>query len=154
MIDALIAGKLHGACTERTAQSGKRFVVGKLRAAQDGADVLFVSLIGFRDSVKAALLALEDGDALSVAGALTIGIWTGADGIAHPQVQCRVDAVLSVYAIEHKRRAIRGEATGKINQFDTRKGADVKMRKQPIAKPAPAAALADDNLDDAFYGST
>jgi single-stranded DNA-binding protein len=150
MIDALLAGKLQGTCSERTARNGTTtFVVGKLRCAQENGDMLFISLIAFRNSTKAALLALDDGDACSVAGALTIGVWSGADGVAHPQVQCRVDAVQTAYSIEHKRRAVRGDAdASRSTSSKPTKPCTSANPSRPRAQTEPASApLVDDELE-------
>lgn len=154
MIDALLAGKLHAACSERTSANGKMFVVGKLRVSQENGDQLFVSLIAFRDSAKTALLALDDGDACSVAGSLTIAVWSGtADGVARPSAQVRVDAVQSVYTIERKRRAVRGDDTDAPTAPRSTNRPRISNRPQrrkaePAPEPAePAPALIDDELD-------
>jgi len=57
MIDALIAGKLHGAPTQRTSKSGGTFTTAKLRVPT-GEDATFCNVIAFDQDTQAALLAL------------------------------------------------------------------------------------------------
>ena len=47
MIDALIAGRVHGQPTQRAGKNGKGFVVAKVRAAAGDGEALFVSVIAF-----------------------------------------------------------------------------------------------------------
>jgi single-stranded DNA-binding protein len=97
MITALCAGKLYGTPVERTSRDGKhRFVTAKLRAAQEGGEALFVNLACFSDSAKAGLLALDDGDACTVTGTLTLTVWTDGNGRARPQASVRVERVDSL----------------------------------------------------------
>jgi hypothetical protein len=64
VIDALIGGKLFGAATERSGQSGKTFVIAKVRAADSDGKGQFANVVAFDGSVKAALLALVPFDNL------------------------------------------------------------------------------------------
>ncbi|BAP88731.1 hypothetical phage protein [Burkholderiales bacterium GJ-E10] len=77
MIDALVAGKLYGKPQSRTAGNGKTYVIAKLRAAAGDGESLFVNCITFDKATGDRLLALDDGDSIALAGALT------------PKVRCR-----------------------------------------------------------------
>ena len=70
MIEALISGKLQGQPSEKVAKTGKPFVTAKVRVHAGEADV-FVNVIAFSESACEALLALESGDAVSLAGSFT-----------------------------------------------------------------------------------
>jgi hypothetical protein len=73
MIDALIAGKIYGAPQQRTGKNGSAFVTAKARCASGEGDGVFINVIAFDAETCHALMALEDGDAVSMAGTLTPG---------------------------------------------------------------------------------
>ncbi|MGF6601436.1 single-stranded DNA-binding protein [Paraburkholderia sp. GAS448] len=118
MVDALIAGRLHGKPQQRTASngSGKTFVTATLRCGTGDGEAVFVSVIAFSDRVKATLLGLDDNDSVALCGSLTVGLWTPADGEPRPQVKLTATSALSPYhvtkrraAVQDARRAVRGE---------------------------------------------
>ncbi len=106
MIDALIAGKLQGQPTEKTGKSGKPFVIARVRAAGGDGESLFVNVITFSHSTGAALLALEDGDSVALAGALTPKVWTDREGYARPALDLVAHQVLTPYHVTRKRKAV------------------------------------------------
>lgn len=108
MIEALIAGKLYGRAEQRTGKSGRPFTVAKVRAAVAEGEVLFVNVVAFSESASAALLALEDGDAVSLAGTLTPKVWTDREGNARPALDLVANAVLTAYQAKKKREAVAG----------------------------------------------
>ncbi|MFC5427211.1 single-stranded DNA-binding protein [Paraburkholderia denitrificans] len=112
MIDGLVSGKLYGAATERTGQSGRPFVVAKVRAVSGEDESLFVNVIAFSDTTKAALLALDDGDSLALAGTLTPKVWTDKHGDAKPALDMVAHGVLTAYHVKRKREAVRGADAG------------------------------------------
>lgn len=136
MIEALIAGKLVGQPTERTAQSnGKRFVVAKLRAPMAEGESLFVGVVAFADHVKTALLALGDGDGIALAGTLKVSTWTNAEGVTHPRADLVANDLLTVHHARRKRQAVTGEAE---------KGSDLEPFRK---RSAPAqGSFHDDDL--------
>jgi hypothetical protein len=71
MIDGLIAGRMYGSAEERSGQAGSAYVTCKVRAATDDGDTIMCNVIAFNDKVRQALLALNDGDSVSLSGALT-----------------------------------------------------------------------------------
>ena len=71
MIDGLVAGKLYGQPCERTDKSGNPFTIAKVRAATSDGEGLFVNVIAFDAEPCTALLALDDGDSIALAGSLT-----------------------------------------------------------------------------------
>lgn len=105
MIDALIAGKLYGQPTQRTASNGRPYATGKLRVATDG-DALFVNVIAFAEQAAGSLLALEDGEAVALAGTLTPKAYTDKQGEARPSVDMVAHRVLTAYHVTRKRQAV------------------------------------------------
>ena len=135
MIDGLISGKLYGAAAERTGQSGKTFVTAKVRAATVEGESLFVNVITFSTTAADALLALDDGDSVSLAGTLTPKVWTDKHGDARPALDMVAHAVLTAYHVKRKRAAMQGhQSTPK-----TTDGAD---------QVGQTHGGADDGLDD------
>ena len=105
MIDALIAGHLHGKPAERTAKSGKPFATVKLRAATRDGEALFVSVIAFEQGVVAALRELADKDAVALAGELTVSAWLDKEGKPHPGLDLVAHQLLTPYNVGRKRKA-------------------------------------------------
>lgn len=106
MIEGLVAGKLYGQPEQRTGKSGKPFTVAKVRAAVGGGDALFVNVVAFEPGAQAALLALGDGDAVTLAGALTPKVWTDREGTARPALDLVAAQVLTAYYLKRKREAV------------------------------------------------
>jgi single-stranded DNA-binding protein len=109
MIDGLIGGKLHGAPVERTGQSGKRFVTAKVRTPASDGEAVFVNVITFSESVGNTLLALDDGDSVSLAGAMTPKAWNDKNGEARPSLDMVAQAVLTPYHVARKRQTAKPE---------------------------------------------
>jgi single-stranded DNA-binding protein len=109
MIDGLIGGKLHGKPAQRVGQSGKAFVTAKVRTATANGDALFVNVIAFSESVGASLLALDDGDSVSISGALTPKAWTDRNGEVKPSLDMVAHALLTTYHVTRKRQAVSGK---------------------------------------------
>lgn len=107
MIDALIAGRLSGKAQQRTGQSGRPFVTASIRAAAGNGESLFAAVIAFDERPRTALLALDDGDAVSVAGSLTPKIFHPRNG-GEPRVSLDVvaHAVTTTYHVQRKRKAV------------------------------------------------
>lgn len=105
-IEALILGKLHAAAEQRTAaQSGRQFVTAKVRAALEAGDSVFVNVIAFSESAAAALLALEAGDPVALAGTIKPGAWIDREGKPRPSVDMVAAQVLTPYALAQRRKA-------------------------------------------------
>lgn len=101
-----MSGKLHGRPEQRTGKTGKPFVVAKLRAAVGGDEVVFVNVVAFDAGAQAALLALEAGDAVSLAGTLKPGAWTDKTGAARPSLDMVAAQVLTAYGLKRKRERV------------------------------------------------
>lgn len=127
-IDALVTGKLWKAPEERRSNAGKTFVIANVRAADGEGESLFVNVVAFSDSAKAALLALDDGDSVSLAGSLKIGTYEARDGSAKPSVSMVASKVLTAYHVARKRKAAADASA-----------ADGRTTREP--------AMADDALD-------
>ncbi len=110
MIDALIAGKVHGTPTQRTGKSGKPFALAKVRVPTTEGESAFASVIAFDAAPVAALLALKEGDSVAVAGPLKVGTWQDKEGQHRPALDVVAQQVMSVYAVRHKRAATQGDA--------------------------------------------
>ncbi|CAE6864020.1 hypothetical protein R69608_00360 [Paraburkholderia nemoris] len=139
MIDGLVSGKLFGSATNRTGQSGKTFVTAKVRTAAGDGESLFVNVIAFSTTAGDALLALGDGDSVTLAGTLTPKVWTDKHGDAKPALDMVAHAVLTAYHVKRKRAAVQGEGNG-----------TERTGNRPVNGDGPAAresALADDAID-------
>ena len=110
MIEAIITGKLHQRAEERTSKGGRPFVTAKVRTAAGEADSLFVNVVAFSESACAALLALDVGDSLAVAGTLKAGAWIDRDGNARPSLDLVAAQVLTLYGMKRRRAAAGGDA--------------------------------------------
>lgn len=109
MIDALIAGKVHGTPTQRTGKSGKPFALAKVRIPTTEGESVFVSVIAFDDGPVSALLALREGDSVAVTGPLKVGTWQDKEGNHRPALDVVAQQVLTMYQVRHKRAATQGD---------------------------------------------
>lgn len=105
MIEALILAKLHGRPEQRTGKSGRPFVTCKARAAVADGEAVFINVVAFSESTCTALLALDAGDAVALAGTLKAGAWIDRDGNARPSLDLVAAQVLTVYWLAKKRKA-------------------------------------------------
>ena len=108
MIDALVAGKLHGQPTQRTSKTGKPFAVAKVRVAAGDGESTFISVIAFDDAPCAALLALGDGDSVALSGSLSQKMWTDKEGNTRPSLDLVAHQVLTTYHVTRRRTAMQG----------------------------------------------
>lgn len=90
----LISGVLFRAPEQRLSKACKPFVVATIRA-KDGDATQWWKVIAFSESVGAELLRLNDGDALSVQGALRVETYD-RDGTTKVSLTCIADAVLTL----------------------------------------------------------
>jgi single-stranded DNA-binding protein len=112
MLDALVAGRIHGTPSERTSSSGKSYATCKVRVSLRDGSTVFASVIAFEAGVVNAILAFADGDSVAIAGELTPKVWSDKDGTARPQLDVLAHAVLSAYSVARKRRTVRGPDPG------------------------------------------
>jgi single-stranded DNA-binding protein len=102
MINGLISGRLHGTPEKRIGKNGAPFVVAKVLAASCDAENIIVNVIAFESGTSKALLNLEDGDSVALAGNLTPKVWTDKQGAARPSLDMVAHQILSAYDISRK----------------------------------------------------
>lgn len=102
MIDALVQGKIYGKPAERKAKTGKMFYVAKVRVATDQ-DPLFVNVICFEESTGEALLVLQDGDPVSLAGSISPKVWLASTGEHRPVLDMVAHVITTPYHVKRKR---------------------------------------------------
>ena len=100
MIQALIAGTLLAKPEVREGKNGSAFTLAKVRAVSGDGESLILNAIAFSPQASAALLALEDGDAVAVSGALTPKVWLDKQGNARPALDMIVNRVLAADLFE------------------------------------------------------
>jgi single-stranded DNA-binding protein len=103
MIEGLIAGKLVGVAEMREGKNGSSFALAKVKASAGDGESLIVNVIAFAAEASAALMALDDGDALALSGALTPKVWTDKQGNTRPALDLIATQVLSAYHVNRKR---------------------------------------------------
>ena len=106
MIDALVSGLIYGTPNQRAGQDGKPFFTAKVRAPAIGGETLMVNVITFSRETGAALLALDDGDSVSLSGSLTPKVWTDKQGLVRPACDMVAHSILSVYDVDAKRKVM------------------------------------------------
>jgi len=104
MIDAIVAGRLHGKPSQKTAKTGKPFATAKLRVPA-GDEAAFINVVAFDAKACAGLLALDDGDAVALSGPLTVKAWLGKDGTPKPAMDVVAHGLLTAYSVTRKRKA-------------------------------------------------
>lgn len=105
MIDALVAGKMYGTPIERTSKNGNTYVTAKVRAPTRDGEAQFVNIVAFAASVVAALLVLDDGDAVALAGELSAKAYSSKEGEPKPSLELLAQHVLTEFQVTRKRQA-------------------------------------------------
>lgn len=108
MIEALITGTLFSLAEQRQGKNDSTFVLAKVKATTGEGEPLIVNVIAFAAEACAALLALDEGDALALTGALTPKVWTDKQGNTRPALDLVASQVLTVYQVDRKRAALDG----------------------------------------------
>ena len=106
MIDALVSGRLHGKPTERIGSNGKPFVTATVRTMAGEGEATVVNVISWAESVRGALLALDAGDSVALAGALTPKVWTPPQGEPRASASLVAHAFLTPYHVKRRRDAM------------------------------------------------
>lgn len=96
VIDGLVAGRLVGEAEMRDGKNATQFAVAKVRAAGGDGEPVLVNVIAFVPEACAALRALQDGDAVSLVGALTPKVWTDKQGNTKPVLDMVASRVLAM----------------------------------------------------------
>jgi len=105
VIDALIQGRLHGKPVSRVSKSGNPYVTAKLRTSTREGETVWANVIAFDKAAVAALLALGDGDPVSMVGEATPKVYIPPDGPPRPSLDLVAHGVQSPYSVTRKRRA-------------------------------------------------
>lgn len=111
MIDGLIAGRLMGDASRRTDKLGRPYAVARVLARNKMDEEFIVNVIAFDDTACAALLALADGDAISLSGSLTPKVWTDKQGMTRPSLDMVAAQVLTAYHLGRKQSAMGDQGT-------------------------------------------
>ncbi|RQS22866.1 MULTISPECIES: single-stranded DNA-binding protein [unclassified Burkholderia] len=106
MIDGLVSGRLVGSAQARTGQNGRRFVTAKMRVTANDGGALFASIITFSESTGDALLALNDGDSVSLSGSVVPKVWQDRHGDARIGLDVTAHAAVTAYHVRRKRREV------------------------------------------------
>lgn len=138
MIDAIVAGRMFATATQRTGANGKRYVTAKVTASASDGESLFVNAIAFADAPCEALLALDAGDSVALAGPMTAKAYTSKSGEPRPSLDMQVQQVLTAYHVTRKRKAF---APGSGDD-----GKQAESRTAPASTPGGGAF--DDFGDD------
>jgi single-stranded DNA-binding protein len=112
MIEGLIAGKLVGVAETRQGKNGTSFALAKVKATAGDGESLIVNVIAFATEASAALMALDDGDALALSGALTPKVWTDKQGNTRAALDMIATQVLTPYHVNRKRTELGFSASG------------------------------------------
>ena len=102
MIDGLIAGRLMGDASRRVDKAGRDYIVARVLARNKTDEEFIVNVIAFDDAPCAALLALRDGESLTLSGALTPKVWTDKQGMTRPSLDLVATHVLTAHHASHK----------------------------------------------------
>ena len=106
MIEGLIAGHLVGLAETRHGKNGTSFVLAKVKSTATDGENLIVNVIAFAAEASAALMALDDGDAIALAGSLTPKVWTDKQGNTRPALDMVATQVLTAYHVARKQQAL------------------------------------------------
>jgi len=108
MIDVLIRGRLVADPERKTTKAGKSYATARLSVTdRDGGEHLALAT-AFDEQALTALLALAKGDAVAVAGELSVGVWTPEGKEPRPSLRVLVHGVLSPYSVQRRREAASG----------------------------------------------
>ena len=98
MIEGLVAGNIWGDPEKRMGKSNSIFVGAKVRAQGTQPDLVIVNVIAFDAQVCKDLLALRDGDAVSLAGSLSPKVWVDKQGVSRAALDMVASRALAVHA--------------------------------------------------------
>jgi single-stranded DNA-binding protein len=106
MLEGLVAGTLVGLAEIRRGKNGTSFALAKVKAVAGDGESLIINVIAFATEASAALMALDDGDAVALAGALTPKVWTDKQGNTRPALDMVATQVLTAYHAARKQQAL------------------------------------------------
>jgi hypothetical protein len=96
MIEGLVAGHIWGEPEKRVGKSNSIFVVAKVRAPGTQPELVIVNVIAFDHGVCKALLALRDGDAVTLSGGLSPKVWIDKQGVSRAALDMIATRVLAL----------------------------------------------------------
>jgi len=123
---ALVSGQLFRDPQTKISKNGKDYVTATI-VSKDGSESTFVNLVAFSDSAKDAILAVAVGDALSVQGKATIGVYE-KNGEHRPSLSIVADRVLAL-------RQLPSERKPKTPQRDAHRGGAASFDPLPFGAP-------------------
>lgn len=98
MIEGLVAGAIWGEPEKRVGKNNSIFVVAKVRAQGTQPELVIVNVIAFDTGACKDLLALRDGDAVSLSGSLSPKVWIDKQGVSRAALDMIASRVLSLNA--------------------------------------------------------
>ena len=105
-IETLLTATLHAKPEQRTStRTGRAYVTVKVRVPAADGDALYLFVTAFDAAACAALLALNAGDAVALAGTFKPTAWLDRDGAARPSGELVVSQVMSLYGLKRRRTA-------------------------------------------------
>jgi single-stranded DNA-binding protein len=117
LIDALIAGRVYGKPLARTSKNSNAYATAKVHTPMANGEASFVNVIAFSDTARSALLALQDGDSVAIAGELKVSIYQAADGTAKPSLDVTAYVVTTEYHVSRKRKALQAAPAHQAAEF-------------------------------------
>jgi single-stranded DNA-binding protein len=96
MIEGLVAGHIWGDPESRAGKNNTLFVVAKVRAQGTQPELVIVNVIAFDAVAGKTLLALRDGDAVSLRGSLSPKVWVDKQGVSRSALDMVATRVLAV----------------------------------------------------------
>lgn len=136
MIDSIISGKVYGKPEQRTSGKGTAFVRLKIRIPTQDGSAMFASAVCFSQTMGQQLMALDEGDSVSLAGSITIKPWLNNSGEPCAGLDMVVHGLLTAYHVKRKREAMEAsKAEGKPAQM-----------ARPAGKPMAIADIEEDAL--------
>lgn len=99
MIEGLVSGTLVGLAETRLGKHDSTFALAKVKAQCGDGESLIVNVIAFTAEASATLLALNDGDAVSLTGSLTPKVWTDKQGNTRPAMDMVATQALAIQSL-------------------------------------------------------
>ena len=98
---AIVSGSIHKAPEERVSKAGKPFATFKLRENVNGS-TRWWSAIAFDAAAITAVLAMKDGEPISISGEINAEIWT-PEASSEPRLSWKITADAILTARQQKR---------------------------------------------------
>jgi single-stranded DNA-binding protein len=120
MIDAMLRGRLVADPERKLTKAGRDYATARLSVTDREGGEHLALLTAFDEQAATAVLALGKGDALVVAGELSIGIWAPEGKEPRPSLRVLVHQVLTVHHVRRRRAAAGGGARREgVQKLDT-----------------------------------